>query len=324
MKIDVFCHIMPPKYEESLRKKSPGSGPTLNFPALANLDLRFRVMDAYPDYRQVPSVIAPIAEAVAGPDQSPELCRLANDTLAELVSRYPDRFIAGIAVLPMNNMEAALRETERAIKELGFRGLLLRSSINGKPLDAPEFMPLYEMMARFDLPIWLHPRREAVSDYPGEQGSKFWAFSLWGWPYETTVAMTRLVFSGVFDRWPNLKIITHHAGAMVPFFEKRITSMYGATSASGRPFGENLKRPILDYFRMFYNDTAVNGSTAALMCAHSFFGADRLLFGTDAPMDADLGDSSIGDTIRSVEGMTIPQAEKEKIFEGNARKLLWL
>lgn len=324
MKIDIFTHLLPPKYEEALLKRFGKVQTLLNFPALGNLDVRFRVMDRFEGLRQVPSVIAPIAEMVAGPEESPKLARLANDTLAELISRYPDRFIAGMAVLPMNNMEEAIKEAERAIKVLGLKGILLRSSINGKPLDSPEFMPLYDMLAGFDLPIWLHPRREPVPDYPGETSSQYWSFSLWGWPYETTLAMTRLVFSGVFDKHPGLKIITHHAGAMVPFFEKRIVSMYESTRSSGRAFGENLKRPILDYFRMFYNDTAINGSTAGLMCAYSFFGADRLLFGTDSPMDADMGDSSNGDTIRSVEGMAISQAEKEKIFEGNARKLLHL
>lgn len=324
MKIDLFAHILPPKYDEAIRKKYGKSFTMLNFPALTDLKLRFRVMDAYEGLTQVPSVIAPIVEMVAEPKESPRLARLANDTLAELVSRYPKRFIAGVAILPMNNMEAALRETERAIKELGFRGIFLRSSINGKPLDSPEFMPLYEMMARFDLPIWLHPRREPIPDYPGEKSSQYWMFSLWGWPYETTLAMTRLVFSGIFDKYPKIKFITHHAGAMVPFFEKRITTMYGSTRASGRPFGENLARPILDYFRLFYNDTAVNGSAAALMCAHNFFGADRLLFGTDTPMDAEMGDASIRDTISSIEAMAIPQREKKKIFEGNAKKLLRL
>ncbi len=107
--------------------------------------------------------------------------------------------------------------------DLKFKGIQIFSSINGKPLDRDEFMPLYEMMAGYDLPLWIHPARDkTVPDYPDEPYSKFTLFTAFGWPYETTLAMARLVFSGVLEKYPSLKFITHHCGAMLPFFSKRV------------------------------------------------------------------------------------------------------
>jgi predicted TIM-barrel fold metal-dependent hydrolase len=150
-------------------------------------------------------------------------------------------------------------------------------------------------------------------------------FLIFGWPYQTTLAMSRLVLGGVFDRYPALKIITHHAGAMVPFFGSRIE----AANDSLRtviPLGYEsyLKKPPVDYYRLFYNDTAISGSTAGLMCAHSFFGSDRLLFGTDMPYDNERGYRLTRETIRSINEMEIPDSDKRKIFEENARRLLRL
>jgi len=141
---------------------------------------------------------------------TPDLARLANDEMAALVAKHTDRFPGFVASLPMNNPEAALKEIDRAIDGLGATGVQMFSNVNRRPLDLPEFQPLFDRMAERRLPIWLHPARPAVADYVGEPRSKFdlwWAF---GWPYETSVAMGRLVFSGIFDRHPDLVIITHH------------------------------------------------------------------------------------------------------------------
>lgn len=318
LKIDVFPHILPGKYKEALQKKVP-TGSFIHrlieaFPALTDLDLRFRVMDKYEGLVQVLTLGSPAMQDIAGPKESAELARIANDGMAELVSKYPDRFVAAVASLPMNDMNATLKEVDRAITELKFRGVQIFSDVNGKPLDSPEFMPLYEKMAYYDLPIFLHPRRAStVPDYPGESESKYGVFLMFGWPYETTVAMTRLVFGGVFERYPDLKVITHHCGAMVPYFACRIHEE-----------GEHLVKPPLDYYRMFYGDTAVNGNAPALMCGYAFFGADHILFGTDMPYDDQLGDVFIRETILSVQQMDISDLDKKKIFEDNARRILRL
>ncbi|MBI4187796.1 MAG: amidohydrolase family protein [Chloroflexi bacterium] len=150
-------------------------------------------------------------------------------------------------------------------------------------------------------------------------------FSNFGWPYETTVAMTRLVFSGILEKYPNLKFITHHCGGMVPFFEQRIIGAYDhATKLRGAKYQEGLTKEPIEYFKMFYYDTAIYGSTPGLMCGYALCGADHMLFATDFPFDSELGERYTRQTIQSIEQMTIGKTEKNEIFESNIRRLLRL
>ncbi len=323
-KIDIYSHLMPQRYKEALYKTTGRSFQMLEIPTLSDVEKRFRMMDKYGDYRQVITPVGPVPEAIAGPEESPELCRIANDETAAIVARYPDRFVGGVAILPMNNIDEAMKEADRAIKELDLRGIIIHTPINGQPMDRPQFMPLWEKMAGYDLPIWMHPRREQTPDYAGEPNSKYWIWCLWGWPYETTLAMTRLVFSGIFDKHPNIKFLTHHAGAMVPFFRGRIEFVYKMAGSFGKSFEMQMSQPPVEYFRKFYNDTAINGNVSGLTCAHDFFGAERVLFGADVPYDTEGGDWSLRETIRSIEAMDIPRDDKEKIFYKNAQQLLRL
>lgn len=328
MKIDIFPHILPENYQKKLLEVTPSSfhrkyRPVFAIPMLSNLESRFKFMDGYEGLKQVLTLASPALEEIPGLSPAVDLAKLANDEMAGLVAMYPDRFPAAVAALPMNDIEAALKELDRAVRDLGCKGIQLFTPIQDKPLDSPEFMPIFERMAQYDLPIWIHPTRNAdYPDYRSENDSKYIIHSVLGWPFETAVAMTRLVFSGVFNKWPKLKFITHHCGGMVPFFADRIVSIYEkAVNVVGAEF--DLKKPLIEYYRMFYNDTALYGGTPSLMCGYAMFGADHMLFGTDMP----LGDSRGGlknteKTIASIEGMTIPRAEKEKIFAANARRLL--
>lgn len=325
MKIDIFAHIMPPAY---VRDVLPATTPATQAFArgtrtLVDLDARKRVMDRFPDVRQVLTLAGPVE--AAGRYAAQDVARIVNDGLAELVHRNPDRFVAAAASLPLGDMDEALREAERATRDLSMRGVELFTPAAGLPVDGPDFFPLYQRMCELDLPVWLHPRRELTPDYPGEERSKYRIFGLWGWPYETTVAMTRLVMSGVLDRFSRLKIITHHCGGMVPYFSERISTWYDyMAKALGADYRRPLPRPLLDYFRMFYGDTAVNGNSAALTCGRAFFGADHLLFGTDMPFDNEDGERSIRDTIFSIEEMEVSGTERDAIFAGNALRLLRL
>jgi predicted TIM-barrel fold metal-dependent hydrolase len=333
-KIDVFPHILPRRYFDRMLAVAP-AGMALQkrmsgIPVLVDVDLRFRIMDRYEGYVQVLTLANPPIEVVGGPDVSPDLARLANDEMAALATRHPDRFPAFVASLPMNNPEAALREIDRAIDTLGATGVQMFSNVAGRPLDAPEYRPLFARMAERDLPIWLHPARPAtVADYAGEARSRYdlwWAF---GWPYETSVAMGRLVFSGLFDRHPDLKIITHHMGAMIPFCAGRIgggLDQLGTRSDDpddAAALGRLRRRPI-DYFRLFYGDTALFGAWHAMESGLAFFGAERILFGTDMPFDPERGPGFIRDTIAAMEKMRATDAERAAIYEGNARRLLRL
>ncbi len=334
MKIDVFPHILPRRYfDQMLRVAPPGMAlqkRMSGIPVLVDVELRFRMMDRHPDYVQVLTLANPPLEVVAGPEASPDLARLANDEMAALVSRHPDRFPGFVASLPMNNPDAAVAEIDRAIGSLGATGVQVFTNVNGRPLDAPEFRPIFARMAEHRLPIWMHPARPAtVADYAGEPRSKYdlwWAF---GWPYETSVAMGRLVFSGVFDRHPNLAIITHHLGAMIPFCAGRVgggLDQLGSRSddpEDGGALGRLQRRPI-DYFRMFYGDTALFGAWHAMESGLAFFGADHVLFGTDFPFDPEKGPGFIRDKIAAMERMRASDEDKAQIYEGNARRLLRL
>ena len=192
----------------------------------------------------------------------------------------------------MNNVPAALEEMDRAIAKLGAKGIQIFTNVNGRPLDEPEFFRIFERMSKtYDLPVWVHPTRTAkFADYLSEQKSKYEIWWLFGWPYETSAFMARLVFSGMFEKLPKLKIITHHLGAMAPFFVNRIG--YGMDQFGSRTSDEDYgallksmkKRPV-DYFKMFYGDTSVNGGEAAIRCGLDFYGVEQVLFGTDCPFD---------------------------------------
>ncbi len=330
MKIDINAHMIPPKYRAEFYKTVPSGYPLLKtietLPTLYDLEHRFRIMDKYEGLTQVLTLSLPLVEDFAAPARAAELAQMANDEIAELVTKYPDRFVAGVATLPMNDMDAAMRELDRAIKDLNLKGVQISTPINDKPLDLPEFLPLYDKLADYDLPLWIHPTRTVdYSDYRTMNKSRYMLFSNFGWPYETSAAMTHIVFAGILEKHPNFKIITHHCGGMVPFFEERIIGAYDhASILRGAPYARNLTKQPIEYYRMFYADTAVYGSTAALMCGHAFFGTDRLVFGTDMPYDSEMGDRYTRQTIQSIDRMTIPDADKRLIYEGNARKMLKL
>lgn len=328
LKIDAYAHIVPPKYCAVLSKIAPDKyeRKVAYKPSLYDLDARFRIMDQFEPIRQILTLAWPKLEEIAGPDKAPELARQANDEMAELVLKYPDRFVTAIAILPMNNMDEALKETDRAIRDLKFRGIYIYSNIDGKPLDLPEFLPLYEKMSAYDLPIYIHPMRDPADhpEYSAESESKYLMSNTFGWPYETTAAMTRLVYGRVLERYPNLKVVTHHCGGMVPYFAERIRQfMQGMERRAKEHFG--LTKDAVDYYRMFYNDTALYGNPKALECAHDFFGPDRLVFGIDFPLgDTEHGSRNYRQTINAIDKMAISDEDRKKIYEDNARKLMRL
>jgi len=333
-KLDIFNHILPRPFYELMMKVAPNLGEmgkrVRAVPMLYDLDERFRVMDRFPDYHQVLSLASPPLEAYGGPEIAVDLARAANDGMAELVGRHPDRFPAFVASLPMSDPQVAWKECHRAVNDLGARGVQIFTNVSGKPLDEPEFSPLFELMAGFDVPILLHPARSArFADYPTEDRSKYEIWWTFGWPYETSVAMSRIVFAGLFDRYPSLKIVTHHCGAMIPYFEGRVGP--GWDQLGSRTSDEDLtlvlkrleKRP-LDYFRMFYGDTALFGSRAATECGLSFFGADRIVFASDAPFDPEKGPMYIRETLRVLDELELSAEDRKKIYFENAERLLKL
>jgi len=185
-------------------------------------------------------------------------------------------------------------------------------------------------LAALDLPVWVHPMRGPnFADYASEQASQAEIWFSFGWPYETTACMTRLIYSGIFDELPNLKIITHHMGGMIPYFAARIAA-FAETSAEEYArlglgeSGPRLSGAPLDHFRRFYNDCISNGSPDSLRMALDFFGPDHLMFGTDFPFGPDEGERWPLDELRNLRTVPLDEAVREKILYRNAQTLLKL
>ena len=329
MKLDVFNHLFPKKYYERMLEVAP-RGKDMHkrvreIPCIVDLEERFRIMDQFgADYAQVISLPSPPIEVFGAPPVANELARLANDGMAELVRRYPQRFPAFVASLPMNDPEGLLREAKRAIRDLGAAGVQVFTNVLGAPLTAPATLPLFELMAELDRPIWMHPARGAETpDYRSEAKSHYEIWWTFGWPYETSVAMAHIVFEGLFDRFPDLKVITHHMGGMVPYFEGRVGPGWDqlgkrSSDVDYAKLLRTLKKRPLDYFRMFYADTALFGAWEATKCGLKFFGADHVLFASDSPFGPQQGAGYIKASIEVMESLDIPTADNEKVSYRNA------
>ena len=329
LKIDIYNHVFPQKYIDVLMKSgimSKTFSTSGVIAALSDLDIRFRIMDRHPGLMHVLTLCTLFYEEIIKTGKSVELARIANDAMTELVTDYPDRFPAAVACLPQDNIDEALKEIDRAVNDLRMRGVQIATPFNDRPIDGREYWPIYEKMEKYNLPIWLHPIREHnYADYRSEDKSLYRIAGMLGWPYETSVAMVRLAMSGVLEKYPRIKFITHHCGAMIPYFADRIVQFLDSDEARGNATYRNgLTKSPAEYLKMFYNDTALYGNTPGLMCAHAFFGVERLLFGSDLPFDNQLGARVTRQTISAIEEMDISDAEKKCIFEDNARKLLRL
>ena len=244
-----------------------------------------------------------------------------------MAARHPDRFPGFFASLAMNHPVAMLDEARRAVTQLGACGVQVFTSMNGAALDTQPAMGLCALMAELDRPILLHPcLGMAAPDYAGESHSKYELWWALGWPYETSKAMYRLVFAGVFDRWPDLKIITHHGGGMIPMVEGRLGAgleAYGTRTPPELREKENtpLRGEPLAAFRRFYTDTATFGSAAAIECALKFFGPERVLFATDTPFGPEQGAGHIRTTLDAVAGLSLTEQQRQAVLSGNAERL---
>ena len=335
MKIDIYNHVIPMAYLEKMKQLSKDPGIVKRMSGLRMLwDIEARVAmlkEKFPEVQQVLTLGLPSPELLGGPDVSPELARIANEGMAGMCRRWPEQFPAFIASLPMNNVPAALEEMDRAIGTLGARGIQICTNVAGRPLDEDEFFPVFERITQHhDMPIWMHPARPATrTDYVNETKSKYEIWQVLGWPFETSVAMSRIVFSGLFDKLPTMRIITHHCGGMLPYFAGRAETLWAqlGSRTADEDYGAILKRmsktPI-EYFKMFYGDTVLGGSSSALRCGLDFFGADRVVFASDCPFDPEGGPMFIREGMRSVEDLNLSDDDKRKIYFGNALKLLKL
>jgi predicted TIM-barrel fold metal-dependent hydrolase len=328
-KIDAFCHFAPEVLLQYLEQKSgrphPFRGLFQARPLLTQVDKRIAFMDA----RKLDvSVLVPLPWIETAPTvwqnaaQAAEAARLCNDAMAKVVQSQPTRF-QGVALLPTTEPQGMVKELERAVNELGFVGGVVAVGPTVKRMDHPEMEALFQVAAKLDVPLWLHPSRPITyPDYIDEQMSLDLDWQTLGWLHDTSTAMTRIVFAGLFEKYPDLKIITHHHGALIPLFAKRMEDGYRSFEKSGMSFKTPIKRPYTEHFRKFYCDTATFGyEPLVLQQAFEFFGPKRMLFGTDTPMETTEGDFLTNST-RSVESLKASSGDKARIFAGNFLELI--
>jgi predicted TIM-barrel fold metal-dependent hydrolase len=280
---------------------------------LYDLELQLRDMDEA-------GVDVSVLSCLLGWSAPLEECRFINDDLAALQRKYPRRFV-GLAQAPVLEGGAALAELRRAVKELGLRGVTITSQVNGLPLDSPKLYDFYETVAALDAPIFVHPALvptgyEHLKDYDLPR--------VLGREVDLTVATTRLIAGGIFDRFPSLKIVVAHFGGGIAAVKERLVG-------KGYRFG-TLKKPFGEYFDMVYFDMAgFEGGMTALNCALQGISPQRLIFATDYPQDftgvnTDTGKGmrEIRNYIGAVRALPLDDGRKQQILGGTAAELLKL
>jgi predicted TIM-barrel fold metal-dependent hydrolase len=328
MKIDAYTHFFPAKFLDRLTD-ADGSRDIVkrmrSIPALYDLDVRKKIIDGHKDYAQILAYPQPPIETFAKtPAQADEILKLINDGLAELCAKEKDHFPGWVAQTSLEARDAGAAEAERAINELGALGVQIYTNVAGKPIDRPEYRPFWAKMNALGKPIWLHPARGAnVPDYLSEKKSLYeiwWAF---GWSYETAAAMARLVFSKIMDDYPNLKIITHHFGGIVPMLEGRIGPGWDVlgertTDDDYVTLRKNLNKRPLDYFKQdFYADSAAFGGIPATKCGLEFFPREKVIFASDCPFDPEQGTMFPRVTIQILDSLDLTKEDRDRIYYKN-------
>lgn len=330
-KIDAFSHFTFPSFVRALEVESgvPHEFSRLfaNSKTLIDADARLALMDELGVDKHV---LVPLPEiglspgVLSRPEVASRVARLCNEEMSKLVARRPDRFI-GVAMLPQSNGDTLANELEFAVRELGLVGGVLGPGPTLLPPDSPQLESLWAKAESLGVPVWLHPARSGgFPEYEGERASKYQFFQVYSWLLDTTLAMHRIVFSGVFERHPKLKLVAHHAGALVPLYCGRLDiGMRYFEANAGVDYEAKVKPPYEKHYAKFFIDTATQSfNPRVLQLAVDFFGPSRVLFGSDAPMDAQGGREMGRNADASVAELDVTAAQREAIYSENVRSLL--
>lgn len=326
--IDIHCHVMSPECEELVapaltpdrdaffRFSSPA---TLEYnrrhladilPKMTSPEVRLRDMDAMGIDVQAISVAPPQYFYWTEPDLGVRLARLGNENLAAVVARHPDRFV-GLGTLPLQDVDASIAELDRIVDELGFTGIEICTSVNGTDFDDPRFRPLLERIQELDVLVVMHPNGFSH----GERLAEYYLINTIGMPMDSTVALGRMIFGGVFERFPDLKVCVVHGGGYLPFYSARFDHAYHAREDCR----EHITHPPSAYLRRLFFDTMVfDPEDLGTLIAR--YGADHVLLGTDYPYD--MGETDPRGLVASVEGLD--DKERSLVLGGNAARLLRL
>lgn len=322
--VDFHNHYYPPEYVTALKSGSvvkvtydADGNPCLHYPGDYNIlvpghrdiEYRQRVLDEHGVATQVLTLTTPGVH-VEPPEVAVRLAREVNDAFAREVRGRKGRFTA-LATLPLNDPAAAVTELQRAMTELGLPGAMVFSNVNHVALADARFAPLWRKADELGAVIYIHPTDpagvEAMLDY--------WLMPLVGFLMDTTLAAAKLVFSGVAARHPRIRWVLTHMGGTIPYLGERLDRGYRAFADCR----EHIDRPPTEYLREFYYDT-VNFNPSAIQLALDFAGPDRILAGSDYPHQI----GSIPLMIDTIKRLDVSEDVREKIFGGNAARLLGL
>ncbi|MGQ0712837.1 MAG: amidohydrolase family protein [Gemmatimonadaceae bacterium] len=322
MIVDFHNHYYPPAYLEAIKAGGmrvkmdydADTNPRLHYPGDYNtlvpghrdLDYREKVLDELGVTRQVLTFTTPGVH-YEEPATAVRLARIVNDAFATEVSRRTH--FTALATLPLNDPRASVSELERAVRELGLRGAMVFSNVNGTGLDEPAYMPLWDKANELGAIIYIHPAHPVGV----EAMEKYWLMPLVGFLMDTTLAAGKLVFSGIVERFPRITWVLTHMGGAVPYLAERWDRGYEAFAECRA----NITKRPSEYLKDFYYDT-VNFDTAAQRLAIEFAGVDHILAGSDYPHQI----GSIPKMLSSIRGLTLTDAERMKILGGNAARLL--
>jgi predicted TIM-barrel fold metal-dependent hydrolase len=282
--------------------------------AITDLDYRISQMNKFGIDKQILSLAGPTLDDL--PSNVPveefnKIYKAGNEGIAKIAENSRGRF-KGIATVSLLDVQAAVEETERSVKELGLLGVQVLSNVRGKPLDLPEFEPFYAKVSQLGCGLWIHPAYiRTIYDWMNDEYNMN---MMMGWGIDTALATFRIFRSGILERQPGLKIITHHLGTLIPLMAGRINGFVMGQGKNGNP-PPPLKKTPIEYLKMFYVDTAEGMWKPAMDLAYSFYGSSHILFGTDYPW---------GDTpkiIDNIKALNITEEEKNMIMGGNASKL---
>ncbi len=244
------------------------------------------------------------------------MARVANDAIAAIARKHPQRFV-GFFTLPTADIQASLDELERSVNELGLRGFGCFANLNGQALDREELFPIYERLAQYKLPVYIHPTAPLATE---AVGIDIMPTLIFGWAFDSTVGMTRLIYGRVLERFPEINWVVADVGGVLAFFAQRAINIYaGRTDEIRHKYG--LKENPLDSFRRFYVDTA-DHPASTLRCVKDFFSADRMVLGTNYPYGPEEGCVLVKNSLKAIDGLELTSTDKEKILGGNAARIL--
>jgi 2,3-dihydroxybenzoate decarboxylase len=302
-----------PYLESTLTVVDPKKRPDV-IRLLEDSEQRIATMDAAGIDIFVLSQTSPGVQIEKDPGVAVQRAREANDYLQGQIKQHPDRY-RGFAHLAMQDVQAACDELKRCVEDLGFLGALINGNTNGVYLDDERYLPFWERVVQLDVPVYIHPADPYVQPYVLE-GYTVMQGAVWGWTTDNSSHFLRLLFSGLFDRLPELTIILGHMGETLPYFAWRLDSRYAATNDPDRP---RLKKKPSDYFRSnLIITTAGVCQDSSLQCALAEMGEDRVLFSVDYPYEA------TQKCVEWIDGAPLTDAQREKICYKNAERVLRL